>query len=144
MLIGGLGVGFSLDEAVRHAGTVYVTVVELEKHIIEWNHSYFQEWNKRAPENSKTKIVEGDLQVFLEEEPNAGRGNGLPRRHACEPPGGDREVPGDGGQVAARGRGRGVRVLRLRSRSNSSAISCWRTKASRASSRCFSVPERRR
>jgi spermidine synthase len=71
VLIGGLGVGFSLDEAVRHAGTVYVTVVELEKHIIEWNHSYFQEWNKRAPENSKTKIVEGDLQVFLEEETNA-------------------------------------------------------------------------
>lgn len=71
VLIGGLGVGFSLDEAVQHADTVYVTVVELEKYIIEWNRFYFQQWNGRALEDSKTKIVEEDLQVFLEKETNA-------------------------------------------------------------------------
>lgn len=68
VLIGGLGVGFSLNEAVQHAETVHVTVVELEKHIIEWNRSYFREWNGGAIENSKAKIVEGDLQMFLEKE----------------------------------------------------------------------------
>ncbi|WP_022793284.1 spermine/spermidine synthase [Marinococcus halotolerans] len=70
VLIGGLGVGFSLDEAVQHAATVYVTVVELEKYIIGWNRFYFQQWNGRALENSKTKIVEEDFQVFLEKEAN--------------------------------------------------------------------------
>lgn len=68
VLIGGLGLGFSLDEAVQHAETVHVTVVELEKHIIEWNRSYFREWNKRALENSKAQVTEEDLQVFLEKE----------------------------------------------------------------------------
>ncbi|SDW56240.1 Spermine/spermidine synthase [Marinococcus luteus] len=70
VLIGGLGVGFSLHEAVQHADTVYVTVVELEKYIIEWNRLYFREWNGRALENNKAQIVEGDLQVFLEKQAN--------------------------------------------------------------------------
>ncbi|GEK58480.1 hypothetical protein CHL76_07750 [Marinococcus halophilus] len=71
VLIGGLGVGFSLDEAVNHADTVHVTVVELEKHIIEWNRSYFKEWNRRAPENEKARIIEADLLAFLEKETSA-------------------------------------------------------------------------
>ncbi|MDZ5783987.1 spermidine synthase [Marinococcus luteus] len=70
VLIGGLGVGFSLHEAVQHTETVHVTVVELEKHIIEWNRLYFQDWNGRALENSKAQIVEEDLQVFLEKGTN--------------------------------------------------------------------------
>ena len=41
ILIGGLGVGYSLAEALDYPGVERVTVVEIEEKIIEWYRSYF-------------------------------------------------------------------------------------------------------
>jgi spermidine synthase len=41
VLIGGLGVGFSVEAATRHADLRRITVVEIEPAIIRWNRTHF-------------------------------------------------------------------------------------------------------
>jgi spermidine synthase len=41
VLIGGLGVGFSLAEALRSPGVARVTVVEIEPAVVRWNRTHF-------------------------------------------------------------------------------------------------------
>jgi spermidine synthase len=61
ILIGGLGVGFSLGEALRHKGIENVTVVEIEPKIIEWNKKYLAKFSNNGLEDSRVKIINDDL-----------------------------------------------------------------------------------
>jgi spermidine synthase len=61
VLIGGLGVGYSLDEAVRNTRVHQVTVIEIEEKIIAWNRSYLAAFSGNATDNIKTKIINTDL-----------------------------------------------------------------------------------
>jgi spermidine synthase len=61
VLIGGLGVGFSLAEAVRSPRTRRVTVVEIGPQIIRWNRTFLAAFSDRALEDEKTEIVHADL-----------------------------------------------------------------------------------
>jgi spermidine synthase len=61
VLIGGLGVGYSLAEAVGNTRTQQVTVIEIEEKIIDWNRSYLVGFSGNAMDNKKTKIIHADL-----------------------------------------------------------------------------------
>ncbi|MBY7143548.1 spermine/spermidine synthase [Virgibacillus sp. NKC19-3] len=63
VLVGGLGVGFSLAEALCHEQVTEVTVIEIEKAIITWNRTYLAAFSNHALEDSRTTIIQAD---FLE------------------------------------------------------------------------------
>lgn len=61
VLIGGLGVGFSLQEALLDSRVQEVTVVEIEQKIIEWNESILGSLTDHPLKNSRTRLVHADL-----------------------------------------------------------------------------------
>jgi spermidine synthase len=61
VLIGGLGVGYSLAEAVSSKNTKQVTVIEIEEKIIDWNRLYLNDFSENAIDNMKTRIICADL-----------------------------------------------------------------------------------
>ena len=68
LLIGGLGMGFTLQTAL--AGDVAaVDVVELSTHIIEWNRTYFAPLNGRALADPRATLIQDDLYAVLERTP---------------------------------------------------------------------------
>jgi spermidine synthase len=68
MLIGGLGVGFSLREALDHPSVGEVVVVEREPAVIEWNNDVLG--NADALADPRVRVVREDLLTWL---PSAGR-----------------------------------------------------------------------
>ncbi|MBU5443213.1 spermine/spermidine synthase [Paenibacillus sp. MSJ-34] len=61
VLIGGLGVGYSLEAAVNDPRVRRATVVEIEDKIIEWNRSHLAPFSGNAAGHSKARIVHADL-----------------------------------------------------------------------------------
>jgi len=62
ILIGGLGMGFTLKRALELLGRpATVEVAELVPEIIEWNRSFLVEHNGPLLEDERTKIYQGDL-----------------------------------------------------------------------------------
>jgi spermidine synthase len=72
ILIGGLGVGFSLREALAHPGIGKVVVVEREQAVIDWNRSVLG--NAAMLADPRVDIVCADLLTWL---PSAGRFDAL-------------------------------------------------------------------
>jgi spermidine synthase len=64
VLIGGLGMGFTLQETLRHAVTK-VDIVEISNHIIDWNRRFFTTLNNRALSDSRAHVIHHDLYSFL-------------------------------------------------------------------------------
>lgn len=67
VLIGGLGVGFSLQEALLDPTVHTVTVVEIEDKVIEWNRTILAEVSGQALTHPKTRLVHADLVTWLRE-----------------------------------------------------------------------------
>lgn len=65
VLIGGLGVGFSLREALCHEQVERVTVVEIEEKIIEWNRTFLAPFSDHALQNPRANVVLADLLAFI-------------------------------------------------------------------------------
>ncbi len=65
VLIGELGVGFSLAEALRSARVERVTVVEIEPRIVAWNRTYLASFSQGALSDPRVRIVEDDLAAWL-------------------------------------------------------------------------------
>ena len=65
ILIGGLGVGFSLGEALKHKGVEEITVVEIESKIIEWNKKYLSRYSNNGLGDPRVKVVNKDLLEFI-------------------------------------------------------------------------------
>jgi spermidine synthase len=65
ILIGGLGVGFSLDEALRHPAVTEVAVVEVEEAIIRWHAAHFGAHAHTALQDPRTRVVNADLTAWL-------------------------------------------------------------------------------
>ncbi|SMO33358.1 spermine/spermidine synthase [Melghirimyces algeriensis] len=61
LLIGGLGVGFSLDEALTHPQVQQVTVVEIESSIIRWYKEYFCHNFQHGLDDPRIRLIRGDL-----------------------------------------------------------------------------------
>ncbi|GEL76964.1 spermine/spermidine synthase [Tenuibacillus multivorans] len=67
VLIGGLGVGFSLAEALSYSNIKEVTVIEIEKCIIEWNKTYLAEYSSNSLQDPRTNIVHADFTKWMYE-----------------------------------------------------------------------------
>jgi spermidine synthase len=62
ILIGGLGLGFTLKRTLEIVGSpATVEVVELMPPLIEWNRTFLVEHNGPLLEDPRTKIIQGDL-----------------------------------------------------------------------------------
>ncbi|WP_144932599.1 spermine/spermidine synthase [Paenibacillus sp. 32O-W] len=65
VLIGGLGVGFSLAEALRDDRVERATVVEIEEAVLAWNRSYLMEFNHNALYDPRAEAIHADLIEWL-------------------------------------------------------------------------------
>jgi spermidine synthase len=65
LLIGGLGVGFSLVEALRSDLLERVTVVEIEPAVIAWNRTYLASRSGHALADARVEVVCEDLVAWL-------------------------------------------------------------------------------
>jgi spermidine synthase len=66
MLIGGLGVGYSLRAALDHPGVGEIVIVEREPSVIEWNRTGpLREVNGDALADERVTVVEADLVEWM-------------------------------------------------------------------------------
>jgi spermidine synthase len=65
VLLGGLGVGFSLDEALRLPGVAEVVVVELEAVVVEWARSHLRGRCRHGVDDPRVRLVVRDLRDAL-------------------------------------------------------------------------------
>lgn len=65
VLIGGLGVGFTLDEAARHRSPAVIDVVEIEQTIIDWHRSHLSALSEQARQDPRTRLICADILAFL-------------------------------------------------------------------------------
>ncbi len=71
VLIGGLGLGFTLKRALELVGSpATVEVAELMPPLIEWNRTFLVEYNGPLLEDPRTQITQGDLYDTLMRKPN--------------------------------------------------------------------------
>jgi len=65
VLVGGLGVGFSLAEALRSPRTEAVTVIEREPAIIGWHATYLRPYSGGALDDPRVRVERADLLGWL-------------------------------------------------------------------------------
>jgi len=65
VLIGGLGVGFSLVEALREPRVARVTVVEVEPTIVAWHRTHLASYTKTALADPRSTVITADLLAHL-------------------------------------------------------------------------------
>lgn len=70
IVIGGLGVGFSVAEALSDSRIREVDVIEIEEVIIDWNKTYLGPFSSFALEDSRTNIINADLISWISETSN--------------------------------------------------------------------------
>jgi spermidine synthase len=66
MLLAGLGVGFSLDEALATDAVSEVVVVELEATVVEWACSHLRGLTDRGLDDPRVRLVVADIRAVLE------------------------------------------------------------------------------
>lgn len=66
LLIGGLGVGFSLARAAASARPAAIDVVEIEPAIISWHQRYLSHITGRAVADPRVRVIEADVLDWLE------------------------------------------------------------------------------
>jgi spermidine synthase len=66
VLLGGLGVGFSLDEALRAPGVAEVVVCEIEPAMVEWARTHLRGHGGAGLDDPRASLVVGDLGETLE------------------------------------------------------------------------------
>jgi spermidine synthase len=76
LLIGGLGVGFSLAEALTVPGVEHVTVVEREPAVVAWHATALRPWSRGALDDPRVTVERADLLDLLAS-PAAGRFDAL-------------------------------------------------------------------
>jgi spermidine synthase len=64
LLIGGLGVGFSLAEAVRTDASEII-VVEIEPAVVAWHHGVLRPFSEGGLDDPRVRVVTGDLAVWF-------------------------------------------------------------------------------
>lgn len=65
VLIGGLGIGYTLQAALGYEGVQAVDVVEIEEHIIRWAQRFFGELNGHALADPRVRLIQMDLGDYL-------------------------------------------------------------------------------
>jgi spermidine synthase len=64
-LIGGLGMGYTLQAALDYDGIQAVDVVEIEEHIINWAQRFFSKLNGHALSDPRVRLIQMDLGEHL-------------------------------------------------------------------------------
>lgn len=68
VLIGGLGMGFTLRAALDHLGTnAYVVVAELVPAVVQWNRTHLAELAGNPLEDPRTLVRESDVALVIKE-----------------------------------------------------------------------------
>jgi spermidine synthase len=67
VLIGGLGVGYSLAEALARHQVERVTVIEIHSQIIDWHRYYFSQYTGNILDDSRTEVICADLTEWIRE-----------------------------------------------------------------------------
>jgi spermidine synthase len=70
MLIGGLGVGFSLTAAVAYKRLAAIDVVEIEPAIIGWHHRHLRHLSGPALQDPRVRVIAADLAEWLRRQPD--------------------------------------------------------------------------
>lgn len=65
ILIGGLGMGFTVKAACSFPSVATVSVVEIEPVIVEWNNLYFKELHQNSLENKKVHVIIDDFYNYV-------------------------------------------------------------------------------
>ena len=65
VLVGGLGVGFSLDEAARSTRPGRITAVELEPALVAWHATHLRRFSGAALADPRVEVVTADLVGWL-------------------------------------------------------------------------------
>ncbi len=65
LLIGGLGVGFSLNHAVRATAAAAIDVVEIEPVIVGWHRTHLRPLTADALADPRVRVIEADLADWL-------------------------------------------------------------------------------
>lgn len=65
VLVGGLGIGYTLRAALDCKGVQAVDVVEIEEYVIRWARSFFKELNGYACSDKRVNLIEMDLGDYL-------------------------------------------------------------------------------
>lgn len=72
VLIGGLGMGFTLGEALKHLGPgAQVVVAELVPTVIKWNRTHLADLAGRPLEDSRVTVRQGDVGKIIREKASA-------------------------------------------------------------------------
>jgi spermidine synthase len=66
VLLGGLGVGFSLDEALRAPGAAEVVVCEIESAVVEWARRHLREHGGAGLDDPRVSLIVADLGDVLD------------------------------------------------------------------------------
>lgn len=66
VLIGGLGVGYSLVQAASHARVTAIDVVEIEPVIIEWHTRFLGHLTGAAQQDPRVRIIASDIAAWLD------------------------------------------------------------------------------
>ncbi|MGI5330860.1 spermidine synthase [Actinomadura nitritigenes] len=75
VLIGGLGVGFSLAEALSHPAVGHVTVVEREPAVVGWHAGPLRPWSRGGLDDPRVALVRADLLDVVAADPAAPAGS---------------------------------------------------------------------
>jgi hypothetical protein len=67
VLVGGLGVGFSLAEALAADDVTEVVVVEREAAVLDWGASHLAPYSRHALDDARVRTVHADLVTWLHE-----------------------------------------------------------------------------
>lgn len=65
LLIGGLGVGFSLVRALDHVHLAGIDVVEIEATVIDWHRGHLRHLTGEALADQRVRVVEADILEWL-------------------------------------------------------------------------------
>ncbi|KYG29377.1 spermine/spermidine synthase [Alkalihalobacillus trypoxylicola] len=65
VLIGGLGVGFSLAQALSNPKVKQVDVIEIEEAIIKWNEKHLSQFSSNALKDPRTTIIHDDFIQYM-------------------------------------------------------------------------------
>lgn len=65
VLIGGLGAGLSVQEALRHPPAADITVVEFEPAVIDWQRRHLASFSGHALDDPRVRVVCADLLDWL-------------------------------------------------------------------------------
>jgi spermidine synthase len=73
LLVGGLGMGFTLQEALSSDQVITVDVVEISPHIIEWNRTHFAPLNGDVLADARVTLIQEDIYTVLKVLPPRGQ-----------------------------------------------------------------------